>query len=248
MIDTGINEGHDTFRGASIQVARLTGEGLNPATAVHGTAVAALFVGDPDGRSPGLIPGARLYAVDAFHRAGTDERADAFTLVTALDLLADQGVLVINLSLAGPSNEVLEQKVVNLVRTRDIVLVAAAGNAGPTADPQYPAAYPDVLAVTAVDRRGEPWRRAARGPHVEIAAPGVDVWTAASIRGARTKTGTSFAAPFVSAAAALLRDRFPDMTADEVRKLLVASATDLGPPGPDETFGAGLLTSFGLCD
>jgi len=195
-----------------------------------------------------LIPGARLYAVDAFHRAGTDERADAFTLVTALDLLADQGVLVINLSLAGPSNEVLEQKVVNLVRTRDIVLVAAAGNAGPTADPQYPAAYPDVLAVTAVDRRGEPWRRAARGPHVEIAAPGVDVWTAASIRGARTKTGTSFAAPFVSAAAALLRDRFPDMTADEVRKLLVASATDLGPPGPDETFGAGLLTSFGLCD
>ncbi len=248
MIDTGINEGHDTFRGAAIEVVRLTGAALDQATAVHGTAVAALFVGDPASRSPGLVPGARLFAVDAFHRSGTDERADAFTLVAALDHLAAAGVRVINLSLAGPPNAVLEQKVRDLAQSRDILLVAAAGNSGPAAAPQYPAAYPDVLAVTAVDRRGEPWRRAARGPHVEIAAPGVDVWTAASIRGARTKTGTSFAAPFVSAAGALLRDRHPEMTAAEVRKRLVASAADLGPPGPDETFGAGLLTPLGLCD
>jgi len=247
MVDTGINERHDTFRGATLEVTRLMPDGLDPATAVHGTAVAALFVGDPDSRSPGLVPGARLVAVDAFHRAGTDERADAFALVAALQILADSGVRVVNLSLAGPPNEVLGAAIATLTRERDILFVAAAGNGGPAAAPQFPAAYPEVLAVTAVDRRFEPWRRAARGPHVDIAAPGVDVWTAASIRGARTKTGTSFAAPFVSAAAALLRDRNPAMTADEARKVLIAQASDLGPPGRDDLYGAGLLSSAGLC-
>lgn len=247
MVDTGINERHDTFRGARLEVTRLTPAGLDPATAVHGTAVASLFVGDPASRSPGLVPGARLVAVDAFHRAGTDERADAFALVAALQILSDSGARVVNLSLAGPPNDVLGAAIARLARERDILFVAAAGNGGPAAAPQFPAAYPEVLAVTAIDRRFEPWRRAARGPHVDIAAPGVDVWAAASIRGARTKTGTSFAAPFVSAAAALLRDRFPDLSADEVRKALVAAASDLGPPGPDESFGAGLLSSAGLC-
>jgi subtilisin family serine protease len=247
MVDTGINDRHDTFRGARMEVTRLTPDGLDPATAVHGTAVAALFVGDPGSRSPGLIPGARLVAVDAFHRAGTDERADVFALVAALDLLADSEVRVVNLSLAGPPNDVLAEAIARLSRDRDILFVAAAGNGGPAADPQYPAAYPEVLAVTAVDRRFEPWRRAARGEHVDLAAPGVDVWTAASIRGARTKTGTSFAAPFVSAAAALVRAQFPDLTADEVRAALIATAADLGNPGRDDVYGAGLLSSSGLC-
>jgi hypothetical protein len=247
MIDTGINADHTTFAGAKLEVRQLAPGDLDPSRAIHGTAVAALLVGAPETRSPGLVPASRLVALDAFHRTGGDERADAFTLVEALGALAAEGVGVINLSLAGPSNAVLEEVIDRLVFESDIVVVAAVGNDGPSADPAYPAAYDPVLAVTAVDRDGQVYRRAVRGTHVDLAAPGVDVWTAASISGARFKTGTSFAVPFVSAAATILREARPDLTAPEVGEELRRLATDLGDPGPDPVYGAGLLNIDALC-
>lgn len=247
MIDTGINDGHDTFADARLEVIRLGAPEVQPSRAIHGTAVAALLVGDPSARSSGLVPGSRLVAVDAFHRSGSDERADLFTLVGALDLLAGRGVSVINLSLAGPPNTVLEAGVTRLVTEVDIVLTAAVGNAGPAAEPAYPAAYPAVIAVTAVDRSGNVYRRAGRGDHVDLAAPGVDVWTAASVSGARWKTGTSFAVPFVTAAVALLREARPDLSAVQVSAELRARARDLGLPGHDETYGAGLVSVETIC-
>lgn len=247
MVDTGINDGHETFAGARLELRRLSPDDFDASRALHGTAVAALLVGDPATRSPGLVPGARLVAVDAFYRRGGDERADVFTLLQAIGFLADQGVQVLNLSLAGPDNTVLARVMDQLVTARDIVVVAAVGNAGPRADPEFPAAYEPVIAVTAVDRGGAIYRRAVRGPHVDIAAPGVNVWTAASISGARWKTGTSFAVPFVTAAAAILREARPDLTATEVADALRDAATDLGDPGLDEVFGAGLLNIAGVC-
>lgn len=248
MIDTGINENHETFEGARIEVTRERPEGFDPSRAIHGTAVAALLVGHPDTRSPGLVPGARLVAVDAFYRAGGDERADVFTLVRALGLLADQDVNVINLSLAGPDNTVLSEVVERIVFDLDVVVVSAVGNSGARADPEFPAAYDSVIAVTAVDRDGAIYRRAVQGPHVDLAAPGVNIWTAASISGARWKTGTSFAVPFVTAAAAILRENQPDLPAESVEDTLRQQAVDLGEPGEDTVFGAGLLSIAGLCD
>jgi subtilisin family serine protease len=248
MIDTGINADHETFAGASLTVRQLAPGTLDPSRAIHGTAVAALLVGDPATRSPGLVPAARLIALDAFHRVGGDERADVFTLIEALGELAAEEVGVINLSLAGPDNSVLAEIVERLVVDQDIVLAAAVGNDGPAADPTYPSAYDPVLAVTAVDRAGNIYRRAVRGPHVDLAAPGVNIWTAASISGARWKTGTSFAVPFVSAAAAILRAARPDLTALEVGDELRRLATDIGEPGPDTIFGAGLLDIRSLCN
>jgi subtilisin family serine protease len=248
MIDTGINDAHETFEGADLEVVRLSPEEFTPSRALHGTAIAALLVGDPATRAPGLVPSARLVAVDAFYRRGSDERADVFTLVEALGLLAERDVGVINLSLAGPPNAVLEEVVARLKGERDIVLVAAVGNDGPRAAPAFPAAYPEVIAVTAVDRERAIYRRAIRGEHVDLAAPGVAVWTAASVSGARWKTGTSYAVPFVSAAAAILREARPELTALEVGPELARLATDLGDPGPDPVFGAGLLGLGALCD
>ncbi|ETX13288.1 hypothetical protein OCH239_12330 [Roseivivax halodurans JCM 10272] len=248
MIDTGINGDHETFAGAALDLRRMSPESFDPSGAVHGTAVAALLVGDPATRAAGLVPGARLVAIDAFHRRGSDERADIFTLIEALDTLATEEVGVINLSLAGPPNAVLEAVVERLVRDRNIVVVSAVGNGGPASEPAYPAAYAPVIAVTAVDRAGEVYRRAVRGDHVDLAAPGVDVWTAASISGARQKTGTSFAVPFVSAAAAILREAHPDLPAIEVAARLRDLARDLGEPGPDAIFGAGLVGLGALCD
>ena len=193
------------------------------------------------------MPGARLVAVDAFHRVGSDERADAFTLVDALGFLAAQEVGVINLSLAGPPNTVLEAVVTRLTTEADIVLVSAAGNGGPRAGPFFPAAYGPVIAVTAIDRGGNVYRRAGQGPHIDLAAPGVDVWTAASVSGARWKTGTSFAVPFVTAVAALLREARPDLSAGAIAEELRRTAIDLGAPGPDPVFGAGRLALGALC-
>lgn len=247
MIDTGINGRHGVFEGADLKVIRVSSDEQPASKAIHGTAVAALFIGQPRSRVHGLLPNTRLVAVDAFHRAGRDERADAFTLVEALYRLAEERVGVINLSLAGPPNDVLEAAISVMADQRDIVLVAAAGNGGPGAAPVYPAAYPNVIAVTAVDRSKRIYRRAGRGPHIDFAAPGVDVWTAASVRGARWKTGTSFAAPFVSAAAALARSSNPGLSSPDILNLLQDGAEDLGEDGPDPIFGAGLVSAHALC-
>jgi subtilisin family serine protease len=206
-----------------------------------------LLVGNPDSRSPGLLPGLPLIAVDAFQKEAGDERADVFTLVRALDHLSRSGAEVINLSLAGPPNDVLEATLAQLEEQRGIVIVAAAGNGGPSAPPAYPAAYESVIAVTAVDRTGRAYRRAGRGDYVELAAQGVDVWTAASVKGARWKTGTSFAAPYVTAAAALWRQTHPEFTPAEIRAAMAQDARDLGSEGRDAIFGYGILDLGQAC-
>jgi minor extracellular protease Epr len=246
VVDTGINPDHEALAKAQLDVHRITPEGLDPSRAIHGTAVISLLVGDPDSRSPGLLPDSRVIAVDAFYRSGGDERADVFSLTAGMDYLADNNVRVINMSLAGPPNSVLERATATLV-ARGIIIVAAVGNAGPKADPAYPAAYPGVVGVTAVDGLGRVYRRAGQGEHVDLAAPGVEVWTAASVKGAKPKTGTSFAAPFVTAAVASLLAAEPGLTADEVAARLAASALDLGTAGRDPVFGNGVVQAARIC-
>ncbi|MCV0425939.1 MAG: S8 family serine peptidase [Roseibium sp.] len=247
MIDTGINRHHEVFANAKLKVISMLDEDLPASKQIHGTAIAALLVGQPGTRVRGLLPSAELIAIDAFHRDGRDERTDAFTLVDALYNLAAEEVSVVNLSLAGPPNSVVATAITDLVQSRGIAIVAAAGNNGPNAEPAFPAAYPEVLAVTAIDKSGKVYRRAIRGGHIDLAAPGVNVWTAASIKGARWKTGTSFAVPFVTAAVSLVRARHPELTPDEVYTLLKSRAEDLGEIGPDAVYGAGLLSAEGLC-
>ncbi|WP_034850501.1 S8 family serine peptidase [Sinorhizobium sojae] len=247
LVDTAINPDHSAFEGANIEIIRPSGTKLPESGKQHGTAVAALLIGSAASRTPGLVPGGTLVAVDAFYRAKRqDDRADAYDLVRALDLLAGRKVHVVNLSLAGPANLLLEQAV-KKVSGQGVIMVAAAGNKGPKAEPVYPAAYAEVMAVTATDKEKRPYRRAGRGEHIDFAAPGVAVWTAASISGARPKTGTSFAAPFVTAAAALMKAADPYLAADRIREMLTRSVEDLGDPGKDPVFGWGLLNARALC-
>lgn len=246
LVDTGINPQHTTFDGGRLETVRIGEEELAESGRQHGTAVAALLVGAADSRTPGLLPGAEMVAIDAFHRAAQrDDRTDVFTLVRAIDTALEKRVSVLNLSLAGPANDLLADVVAKAAETA--VIVAAVGNGGPSAEPAYPAAYAGVIGVTAIDRNKRVYRRAGRGDHVDLAAPGVEVWTAASISGGRPKTGTSFAAPFVTAAAALLRARDPNLTPADVKQRLLKSAQDLGDPGRDPTFGWGLLDASSIC-
>jgi subtilisin family serine protease len=250
LIDTGLDLAHPALRGQRVEAIALRGAGRLPADRKHGTAVAALLVGAPDSPAPGLLPEASLIAVDAFHaQRGGATRMDAFDLVGALRLLAQRRVGIANLSFAGPPNLLLERAVAE-ARRQGMLLIASAGNDGPRAGPRYPAAYDGVIAVTAVDAKLGVYRRAGRGDHIAFAAPGVNVWTADAGRtgagAASAKTGTSFAAPFVTAAAALALARL-DGRAGEVPGVLRASARDLGAPGFDPVFGHGLIQAGGLC-
>jgi minor extracellular protease Epr len=248
VIDTGVNPDHDLLTGARLAVVRLADEGQPPSRAVHGTAVVSLLIGTGADRVSGLIPEAEVIAADIFSRAGTDERADVVALIRGLEEMAARGVRVVNLSLAGPPNAVLDLTLARLIGQTGMLIVAAVGNGGPQAEPAYPAAHPGVLAVTAVDGRMRIYGAAQRGAHVDLAAPGVNLLTATSVRGARAQTGTSFAVPFVTATAAVLMSRHPTWTAGDVLTWLRDNARDLGAEGPDEMFGRGLLSAAALCD
>lgn len=247
LIDTAINAGHASLAGAMIEVVQFDDGAGPPSGAQHGTAVAALLVGAAGSRAPGLLPRGHLIAIDAFQRyRRTADIAETYDLIRALDVLATRNIRIINLSLSGPPN-ILFEKAVGATIGKGTILVAAAGNEGPNARPVYPAAYADVIAVTAVDRNMKPYRRAVRGDHIDIAAPGVGVWTAASVSGGRQKNGTSFAAPFVTAAASLMLGANPGMLPKDVADALAQSASDMGAPGKDAIFGWGLLNARALC-
>jgi hypothetical protein len=246
MVDTHVNLDHEALAGQDIELLPRD-DARSPSGAKHGTAIAALLVGSHESRTPGLVPEARLVAADAFHSDGNgNDRTDAVALVEAMRALADRGVEVMNLSLSGPPNEILERTVADLVG-RGIIIVSAAGNNGPGGEPAYPAAYSGVIAVTAVDHDLELYPRATRGDYVQISAPGVDVWTAASVSGGRQMTGTSYAVPFVSAAIARLWAGSPTLAPPEVEAELFDEALDLGEPGRDPTYGWGLLRTGPHC-
>ncbi|QYF96052.1 S8 family serine peptidase [Massilia sp. PAMC28688] len=205
LVDSGVDAGHDVFSATAI-TRWGCGEVHHPH--FHGTAVAALLVGRSR-QFRGVAPQARLYAADIYCNSATGGSADR--IAAALAWMAREKVPVINLSIVGPSNQTLERVVGTMVR-RGHLLVAAVGNDGPAAPPLYPASYPGVVGVSAVDKRGRVLPEAGRGPQVMFAAPGNHMVSAAP--GAppyRQVRGTSFAAPIV---AGLLADGLsqPDRT------------------------------------
>ena len=238
MVDSLADADHPALRGQSLVQESFLAAGEKPATTEHGTALAALLIGRADaGDFAGIVPAAHLYLAAGF-RARDEDDTTAARVIEALDWLMAKDVQVINLSFAGPPNGTLE---LALERVLDDgrLLVAAAGNAGPRAPPAYPAAYPGVLAVTAVDARGRIYRKANRGDYIDLAAPGVDIRLAAPGGGGARRSGTSFAAPFVTGL--LARILADGRQAVDAREMLLTSARDLGAPGSDPLYGRGLI-------
>ncbi|MGL4309886.1 MAG: S8 family serine peptidase [Paracoccaceae bacterium] len=247
VIDTGVNLAHELLSGAKIELVRLAGDHASPSAMVHGTAVFSALAGTQGSRVEGLLPEASYLVADIYSRIASDERADVVALVRGLDLMDVRGIRIVNLSLAGPDNSVLETVVRRLIDERQMVLVASVGNGGPSQAVAHPAAYDGVIGVTALDRRARVYRSAQRGQDVDMAAPGVGLLLAASIRGAREKSGTSFAAPFVTAAAAVILSREPGLAPENVADRLADFAQDLGSAGRDDIFGHGSLQMNGIC-
>jgi subtilisin family serine protease len=191
-------------------------------------------------RLTGVAPAAKVIAVRAFGTTAFGITTGAsYDLARALDRAATEGARVINLSFAGPNDPLLARAILAL-QDKGLVTIAAAGNAGPKSAPLFPASDPNVIAVTATDTDDKVFSGANRGAHIAVAAPGVDILVPGPRGAYEMTTGTSVAAAHVSGLAALLISRQSGLDSRAVRKLLTQSARDLGSPGADNDYGAGL--------
>ena len=195
VVDGGVAS-HPSMTGASIEQSGFAG---NPQPTGHGTAVASLIVGN-QGPFRGAAQGASLFVADVY--GGSRAAGSASSVVRALGWLASKRTQVINISLVGPQNRLVE-RAIQVLRARGVQIVAAVGNDGPAAPPQYPASYPGVVSVTAVDARQRALPEAGKAAHLDFAAPGADMAAALPGQGYSKVRGTSFAAPLATARLAL---------------------------------------------
>lgn len=226
LIDTGVDTTHPAFVESLVHD---WGCGGTQHPDAHGTAVASLLAAHAI---------AEIYAADVYCGLPTGGSVDA--LAAALDWLTVERVAVINVSLVGPKNALLERIVRSLI-ARGYLLVAAVGNDGPAAPPLYPAAYPDVVGVTGVDAHRRVLLEAERGPQVMFAALGADLKAADLKHGYESVRGTSYAAPTVAALLAKAVTAPGRQAALEAIGQLAQSAMHLGAPGRDLTYGFGLV-------
>jgi hypothetical protein len=193
LIDTGVAAEHPALSGSRILQQGFAGAGAIAGD--HGTAIASLISGEAEGYE-GVAPRSTLHVADVYGSGPGGGSASA--VVKAIDWLVLQRTPVINISLVGPANPLLE-KAIDAAVAKGVVVVAAVGNDGPFSPPLYPAAYRNVVAVTGVDRRDAILAEAVRATPVAFAAPGADILAARRTGGFEAVRGTSFAAPIVAA-------------------------------------------------
>jgi hypothetical protein len=239
VIDGGVDFSHPELAGTIVDSFDAIGSGdkVHP----HGTAVVGAIVAQV--RLKGTAPAAQILAVRAFGVSRDNTQGTTFSITTGIDWAVVRGARIINMSFAGARDPKILRHLA-IAHEQGIVLVAAAGNEGPKAAPAYPAAGPNVIAVTATDENDNLFQASNRGNHIAVAAPGVNLLLPAPGAAYKMMSGTSFAAAEVSGAVALLLERKPDLDPDTVRKILLATARDLGPKGVDSQFGAGLVDAY----
>ncbi|MDI3470269.1 MAG: Peptidase S8 and S53, subtilisin, kexin, sedolisin [Pseudolabrys sp.] len=239
VIDSGVDVTQPELAGSIAETFDTLSTPFAPHS--HGTAIAALIAGHS--RLMGSAPGARILAVRAFDPAGNTAEATTFNIMKGIDWAVTHHARIINMSFAGPADPAIHRSLVAAHR-KGVVLIAAAGNAGPKSPPLYPAAEPEVIAVTATDSSDKVFDGANRGRQIAIAAPGVDILIAVPNGGYEVSTGTSYSSAEVSGIAALMLQHEPHLKPDQVRAILLATAKDLGKKGRDDDYGAGLIDAF----
>lgn len=245
FIDTAVDVRHPVLAGRNISVGDFRRGGPPKNDLQHGTSTLAILAGAPRSPVVGLLPDAAYFVADIFFADEYGEAvADSVSLLQALDWMIQWNVRIINMSVAGP-HDALMQKAIAKLSKKGIVFIAAAGNNGAGSPPLYPAGYKEVIAVSAVASDLRSYRHANRGPHIDLVAPGVGIWTALPDGAGGYQSGTSFAAPFVTAIVATLPEAA--RTRDKERLLTHLEYKDLGPTGRDTTYGRGLVIAPGRC-
>jgi minor extracellular protease Epr len=236
IIDTAFDHQHLGLLGADIHSKSFVRPNMAEPMA-HATAVLGRLVGEGKSFAP-MLSGTTVYSASVFYQKDAySQSAPTIALLQALEWMLAKRVKVINMSLAGPPNALLE-KALQRVQSQGIAVVAASGNAGPASRPLFPAAYASVIAVSAVDKNQRIYRWANRGKHIDFVAHGVNVTTLRVGGGEGTESGTSMAAPVISAALAL---RMQAQSLDDSIASLRKDTQDLGDPGRDVIFGDGFV-------
>ena len=242
VIDSGVDVEHPEL---DRRVESVDTTGFGRSADVHGTAIAGIIAARENNGigAYGVAPGASVLSLKACQPEEprrAESRCWSSTIAKALDRALRSSAQVLNLSLGGPEDPLVARLLERAVQQGKVV-VAAAGNGGPDARPAYPAAYPDVVAVTAIDSADELYARATHGDFIDVAAPGVEVVVVDPALAYPVLSGTSMAAAHASGALALMLGLVPDAPAAQLGEALLSSAVDLGASGRDAEFGAGRI-------
>jgi len=207
----------------------------------HGTAMSCLIAAHGTGASSGALgiaPKAKILPV----KVGDDAETNNYDyIVQGIGWAVDHGAKVINLSFGAARAGTEEEKAVRDAIAADVVVVAGVGNQPEVSQVAYPAKYPGVVAVAGVDQNGNHADVSVTGPEVVLSAPAVDILAPHADGQYLNGTGTSDATAIVSGVAALVRAKYPNLSAAEVVHRLTATATDKGPPGRDDQYGYGIV-------
>ncbi|MCH8476128.1 MAG: S8 family serine peptidase [Opitutales bacterium] len=230
VLDTGVNDlpGNQPFRQIDLLAGNPEAQEMSP----HGRAVALLLAGQE-----GLAPASDLLSIRVLDGKG---QGDVFTVAEGIVRAADEGAKIINLSLGSARDHPVLQDAVRYANSREVLLIAAAGNEGREGLP-YPAAYPEVFSVTAIDAQRQQAHFANRGS-IDLAAPGVGVAIPWSDDHFLQMNGTSAASPIAAGAVAALLSEIPDLSPRQAAEVLRQNADDAGPPGPDDRWGQGVIS------
>ncbi|MFE9201056.1 type VII secretion-associated serine protease mycosin [Micromonospora sp. NPDC007230] len=246
VIDSGVDGSHPDLAGQVLPgIDMVSPDGADgPDPVGHGTTVAGLIAGraDDDRGVVGLAPDAKILPV----RVLDDENRydDAMIVAKGVRWAVDNGARVINLSLGGSSDSPALAAALDYAFARDVVVVACTGNLATSNSPKvwYPAREPGVIAVAGLERNTKNlWSGSITGHETVVTAPATALYGARPDSGYWRVQGTSFASPLVAATAALIRARYPRMSAGDVVNRIIKTARDLGPTGRDDRFGYGMV-------
>jgi hypothetical protein len=237
VLDTGVVP-HPALPGLSESIAIMPFPLDLEKTRGHGTAVASLIAGN-DPSAPGVAPAAEIISIRVADESG---KADSFALAAGILAAIDAGAQIINISMGTTENNPLIEEAVLHAHRQRVLIVAASGNSE-QADASYPAAYPSVISVGAVDARGEHLEFSNFGTYLSITAPGHALNVAWPGNRYARISGTSASAPIVAGAiaATMSNGRGVTMSASEAAEIVMNYSNEAGIPGPDSEYGVGII-------
>lgn len=247
VLDTGVKASHPDLRG---KVARgynaITGKpGARKDDNGHGTVLAGIIAGRLDGAGiSGLAPNARILPVKVLDADGVGDSDD---IARGIIWAVDNGADVINMSFGADASNRVEAEAIDYARGAGVTLVAAGGNEGAKLV-MYPAGYPGVLGVGAVDFDNKRTSFSNQGSHIDVAAPGQGILSSFATRPYSWTSGTSMATAYVSAVAALAMSYSPGAGGEPLLQQIMATARDVGPAGRDPETGAGIVDPAALLE
>ena len=247
IVDTGVSSSHPDLAGRVLPgFNAVANNGNAEDDQGHGTAMAGIAAasGNNNEGVAGMCWGCQILPIKVLNSRGQGSSAQ---LVAGLYWAADNGARIISMSLGGDDVSQAERDVINYIHGKNIPIFASAGNSGDEGNPvMYPAALPNVIAVGASNTSDRIARFSSYGDYVDLAAPGVNIWTTAWDGGNTygSGSGTSPACPFVSGLAALMLSAWPELTTDQIEKILTRSAVDIMDPGKDVYSGYGRIDAY----